>query len=508
MYSLPAARSVDWTLAGVTGGIPTVTAIACNVRNLGATGNGTDDDTSAFEAAINLGGYSASSPKIIFIPAGTYKITRQLYPKSGQVFRGEGSNVTKLMFTFGTDPNWKHCFHLAGTVGTAYSISSGATKGSDQIVVSDGSKFAIGNTIEIYQENDISWWWTGSAMKVKGDYAGFYDGHTGWAKQARGEMAIVSGKSGNTLTLDHDLFTTLDSSKSPVARVVTPCDKVGLEYLYVHCDAQGGHQSSCWGAFFFFTYATNCWVKAVEAHMARQGFFIAERSAHLECRQSFFHDFNDPTTTGEGYLWDLRQHVTACLIEDNCADQGGMGIAPSIGACGNVFTYNYFNSHKEWLPASWGWYDQELHGWQGHHNLLEGNVIWGATIAATWGPCPYNTMFRNRVRKQIGVFDYSDYCSIIGNEVWNASNPWLIIGPSSPNIGPVTGTFVHGNEVDGSTSWDAGTSDHVLPNSFVYTSQPSWWDASCAWPAIGPDVPTDLIPSQLRYTACGKVPQP
>ena len=518
-YSLPAARSVDWAHAGVEGGIPTVTTIGVNVRGLGAVGDGVADDTGAFERAINLTGtWSAATPKQIYIPAGTYKITRQLYPKSGQVFHGDGSNVTKLMFTFGTDPNWKHCFHIAGSAGTTYAISSGANKDSDEIVVSNGAAFSIGDTIELYQQNDLSWWWTGTnssngQMKCKGSWGtaekpDMYAAHTGWAREAKGELAKVSGKSGNTLTLDHALFTTLDSAKSPVARVVTPATQIGIEYLYVHADAQGAHQSASWGFFFFFTYATNCWVRGVDAHMARQHWWGSERSAHLELRQSWFHEFNDPTWTGEGYLVDLRQHCTSCLIEDNSYDGGALGFTPSIGSCGNVFAYNYVNTHKTGvLPESWGWYDIETHGWQSHHNLFEGNFVWGATCSATWGPTPYHVFFRNRIRKVIWILDISDYCSIIGNEIWDVISNGINKGPSSPNIGSVSGWFVHGNEVGSQVTWDANTADHVLPASFVYTSKPSWWDSACAWPPIGPDVAYDMIPAQFRYNNCSKVPQ-
>jgi hypothetical protein len=144
--------------------------------------------------------------------------------------------------------------------------------------------------------------------------------------------------------------------------------------------------------------------------------------------------------------------------------------------------------------------DVEIHGYQAHHNLIEGNVINRLTVAVYWGPCPYQVVFRNRIKNLLGVYDKSNYCSIIGNEVYGTS-------PSTFTKNNVTGTLWHGNEIGSQVIWDSGTADHVLPASFVYTSQPSWWDAACHWPPIGPDVPTDMIPAQFRYEHCSKCPQ-
>jgi polygalacturonase len=265
MYSLPAARSVDWSLSGYPSGIPTVTTIACNVRNFGAKGDGTSDDTDAFESAINLTNtWDATTPKVCYIPSGTYKITRRLYPKSGMVFRGDGSNTTTLKFYLGSAYSM-HCFEIMGSVGSYQAIVSGATKGSNAIVVTDATNFAAGDVLDLRQSNNNDWWTTDVRDYQKVGDAGTVGAYAGsssqgdWAVNCRGEMAIVQGKVGNTITLDHALFTTLDATKSPSVAEVTAKKNIGFEYLKVERGDAPSDEPASWGCHFFTQYANKVW---------------------------------------------------------------------------------------------------------------------------------------------------------------------------------------------------------------------------------------------------------
>lgn len=66
-------------------------AFALNVKDFGAVGNGTTDDTAAFQAALATG-------KSIYVPAGTYLITTQL-TVSLQILYGAGWRITTLITT-------------------------------------------------------------------------------------------------------------------------------------------------------------------------------------------------------------------------------------------------------------------------------------------------------------------------------------------------------------------------------------------------------------------------
>lgn len=63
-----------------------------SVKDYGATGNGTTDDTAAIQAALNTG-------KTIYLPAGEYKISATLLPTATSSLVGEGPAVTALTYT-------------------------------------------------------------------------------------------------------------------------------------------------------------------------------------------------------------------------------------------------------------------------------------------------------------------------------------------------------------------------------------------------------------------------
>ena len=68
---------------------------ACfNVLDFGATGDGTTDDTTAIQAAIN-----AAEGNALYIPKGTYKCTSQIQIKANTLIFGAGRNASILRFT-------------------------------------------------------------------------------------------------------------------------------------------------------------------------------------------------------------------------------------------------------------------------------------------------------------------------------------------------------------------------------------------------------------------------
>src|SRR5262245_18959399 len=72
---VPEDRRIDWS-AGVPGGIPNRAVIFCNARNApyGAKGDGVADDTQAIQNGLR----DCPSNLVVYLPAGTYKITRVL----------------------------------------------------------------------------------------------------------------------------------------------------------------------------------------------------------------------------------------------------------------------------------------------------------------------------------------------------------------------------------------------------------------------------------------------
>lgn len=93
---VPGGRLPDFSYAGYHRGeaSPPSYAVAVNVKDFGAKGDGNTDDTQAFKDAI-----AAVKSGAILVPAGRYPITDFLYiRKSGVVLRGEGPDKSVLWF--------------------------------------------------------------------------------------------------------------------------------------------------------------------------------------------------------------------------------------------------------------------------------------------------------------------------------------------------------------------------------------------------------------------------
>lgn len=65
-----------------------------NVKSYGATGNGTTDDTTAIQTAINAA--FAAGGGTVFLPAGTYVLSSSLQPKNGITIQGAGMFYSTL----------------------------------------------------------------------------------------------------------------------------------------------------------------------------------------------------------------------------------------------------------------------------------------------------------------------------------------------------------------------------------------------------------------------------
>jgi hypothetical protein len=96
-------RLGSWAQTGVyenaTKGIPRRDVVFCNVRiaipgsPLAARGDGVRDDSDALQAALK----ACPPGEVVFLPRGTYRITRPLVIDKGIVVRGEGPAATEIV---------------------------------------------------------------------------------------------------------------------------------------------------------------------------------------------------------------------------------------------------------------------------------------------------------------------------------------------------------------------------------------------------------------------------
>ncbi|MBN1561933.1 hypothetical protein JW998_16900, partial [candidate division KSB1 bacterium] len=85
---IPPDRRIDWS-PGVPDVYPDRAVV--NVRDHGAQGDGQTDDTEAFTKAIQR---LSSRCGVLLIPAGNYRISKELVVTTGILFKGDGFEQT------------------------------------------------------------------------------------------------------------------------------------------------------------------------------------------------------------------------------------------------------------------------------------------------------------------------------------------------------------------------------------------------------------------------------
>src|SRR5216110_2454958 len=88
---IPSNRRINWD-PGIPGGIPNRTTIFANVRNApySAVGDDVHDDTSAIQSALN----ACPANQVVYIPAGTYRVSSVLRIPGSITVRGDGPGKT------------------------------------------------------------------------------------------------------------------------------------------------------------------------------------------------------------------------------------------------------------------------------------------------------------------------------------------------------------------------------------------------------------------------------
>lgn len=479
VHDLPATARARWARAGLPGA-PTNYAAVLNVRNYGAKGNGTADDTAAVNAAIA----QAPAGSVVYLPAGTYRLTQPLYLKSAMILRGDGSALTSLIFEgAGTAGRCIGIIRWDSNQTTTYvTVTAGMTVGSTELTVSSVSGFAVGDIIEIEEDNDSAW--------------GLSEA---WQLRLPGQLnrIVAVDAVGRRLTLDRHLRHAFTSARNPRLRKLSMLSNVGIEKLFVRRkDAVSGYTIE-------LKYAARCWIRNVESYMTYKAHVWMERAYECDVRQSYFHDAFVFGGDGQGYGVGCGKRTTDCLIEDNVFRHLRHSMIVGIGANGNVYGYNFSTQRASDPVSGLPQADISVHGNYVFMNLFEGNVLEDADVPDWYWPAgPGNTLFRNRIVNSGTAIDVgSNNQNFLGN---------VLTSGTIKTASALQGIVDYGNVKQGNTasvSWP-GCSCHTLPDSLYRCVPPDFIrNAGVSWPPIGPDEPLDApTPAKLRYTSGAYVP--
>ncbi len=529
---IPDDRLATWQgNVGVPGGIPSRTTIYKNiVTDLGADPTGVVDAGPIITAAIT----SCPAGQVVFMPAGTFKIATPIYPsaKSNFTLRGAGQGQTILHVTTNTVPIYSNGVSQNPPYPPAVQITSGATKGSNVVTVSDTTNFIVDRLLCIQPETPV---WAHNL-------GGFPD-----TNRNLGGMFKVRSKTSTTVTFDPPCpfdFSGMNPQAVPVPATII--QGVGYESFTIEL----ADSTASWA--IQLAHAWGSWIYDVEIAHAYGRETYSFNDVRCEYRHNYIHGARASGSNHEGLDFATSSWN---LVEDNLFDNGG---APPImlndaGAqcMGNVIAYNYF------INTTSGYRDIGInHGAHPMLNLVEGNNAATYNDDGYFGSSSHNTLFRNSFSSQILLKHFSNYYNIVGNvlgvtplpgftrvyetetsDYWN-SNLFPVYELGFPNVGnshhdgtflgPATppdysalpnlltscqqldrnvkGTIIrHGNYdyANNAVVWDASIPDHTIPASLYLTVRPSWWDSS-PWPPIGSDLSpmVGTIPAQCRYTNC------
>jgi len=475
--TIPINRLIDWSVAGYPDSFPQP-SLVLDVMDFGASGNGITDDAQAIRDAIDS---LHGNQGVVYFPPGQYLIGSMIDLPDSVVLRGATSDSTHIIFNF--NGNVGNGFNIGGSEsGVFTNITSGAFRGSNQVIVDDSTLFTTGDYAEVMQDNGT--WDTQPAV---------------WATNCIGQIVRIIYVNGDTIFFDTPLRYDYDTLLNVRMQRITPAREVGIECMQIS-RADTVASGVCYNVNYLF--AANCWMKGVESSRSIGSHVEIDASTNITITGCYFHhsqDYDGASTHGYGIT--LFDHSGQCLIQNNIMEHLRHAFSLQTGANGNVIAYNYSRDpFRTEFPSDLG-ADISLHGHYPFSNLFEGNIVQNIMIDQAWGPSgPFNTFFRNRA-ELYGIIMTSgavnsDSMTFVGNEVTSTApfqGQYALAG---------TGHFEFGNNLQGTLS-PPGTSP--LPDSTVYLlGRPSYWNVT-TFPSIGiPNtISTGSNPARDRYFGGG-----
>lgn len=551
--SLLADRLLDWSYAGIPGGIPKNAAI---YRSLGVPGQASSFSQAVTSTQINRALSSCPSGQVVYLNPGTYSVDQISFDAYvGKTLRGAGAGQTILLLN-GRIVNRDITFHE----GHGAPVASGYIKGSTSITLAStpSERFRAGSLICLSEEASPNKWGPGVGVYYR---SGFPSGSSVYnlnETRCFRHMNRIVSVVGSTLKLAApiplDFSPSLDVKAYPqgTAERTSLC---GLEDMTL--DAQDRIDTP-----ISFISADRCWIQDVELKNVPGsdiGMIRFWQCFQCEIRRCYIHGATGYPHQTDGYATAFNYGSSNCLIIDCIVDKVA-DLCESNGASACAYLYNY---SRDTLRA--GIYSRGMtvsHGPHGFMLLVEGNVL--STIAndGYHGSTSHVVVFRNHInglnsqgpleqRKLVNLCRGSYFHTLVGNILGDASwrpayYEFPYAGGSSiqavyflgfpaadsvmiPHSGApvfmnyskyfgsvldraaqypdpdVARTLIrHGNYdfYNKAVVWDGSIPWRTVPNSLIYSSKPEFF-GSLSWPPIGPDVRGFVapIPAKARWDA-------
>ena len=448
------SRAVNWSTAGVSGGIPNRTTICAT---LGTAGQASSFVQSVTAAQINSALSSCPANQVVLLNAGTYNLSSGILINgvSNVTLRGAGADQTLLVFT-GTngcigqsgdiciksaDVNWP-----GGPSNTATFTGAGPwSRGTTSITLSSVTNLHVGSPLILDQVDDLSdngiiynceQSNTSSPSQNPGcnDDSGGTGGDSGAQRGSgtptvRGQQQIVTvtGIVGTTVTFTPGLympnwrvFSDSRGTNTPGAWWATgPISYVGVENLSTD-DTNSGGQSG-----ILFSNCINCWVKGIRSVQTDRSHVWLWQSPRATIRDSYF--YGTRNSVSQSYGVELYGSSDA-LVENNIFQKVAAPQMVNADCEGCVISYNFAVNDYYSASSNWDQQSSNLHSLTSNV-LYEGNVGDGIYADLFHGTHNFVTIFRNRYNGQgvnngitttshansLLLLPYSRFFNVVGN---------------------------------------------------------------------------------------------
>ena len=541
---LDPSRAIDWSHAGVEGGIPARTT-SCATLNPGATA-----------AQINAAIDACPSGQVVALGAGTFNLSDDgIVMKSGVTVRGAGADQTLLVFTannycsnlqaaicFSGTNDWTGASQTQPGGSNAADWTNGYAQGATDITLANvgSTGIAVGRYIYLDQANDTTPgadFFVCDTTSASCSLEGGNGGRTiGGVIHSQAQVVKVTAVNGSKYTITPGLYSpNWRSSQSPGAWwATTPIQNAGLEDVSVDATNAGGQMNVA------IYNAENDWVRGVRlvrTCTCQRSLVQLNFASHCTVADSYFYG-----TQGQSVNYGIESYGGSDnLVENNILQHV---VAPMVvqQALGSVYAYNYAinDTYADGQGIHWMADEAIQHNAGVEFNLYEGNIGPGFGGDVFHGNQLMNTLFRNYFLGTdpgradntvvIALQSYIRYMNIVGNVLGTPGTTTKYEGSGAVgesqtvfNLGGgntegnvtvapdplVVSTLMRWGNYDtanGAARFDASEvpsgigkyanavpSSQSLPASFYLAGKPAWWPASTPWPAIGPDVTTGNI---------------
>lgn len=526
---LAPARAMDWTQAGVVGGIPTGSWSRCT------TGTGTSILASSSTAAqINTAISGCDANHYVELASGTFSLTSGVLfnSKNSTALRGQGANSTLLVFSGSiacqgffpvvcfqsSDQNYS-----GGPTNTA-NWTAGYAQGATTISLSSIANLKVGNPLTLDQTDDVCGTITGGVCA--GDNSAVFicytpisqcstNGDNGGAPRAgRSQQQIVTVAScdgnstvghacasGASITISPGLYMpNWSSGKTPQAWWASnPISTVGLENLSINA----GTSTALVGVGFF--NCKDCWLRGVRTVGPFQRSAVQLLQAnHVTIQDNYFFRSNDDPANNYGVEPFPGSDV---LVQNNIFEQI-QAPYPANGSCsGCVFAYNFDvnNIFNNATPPTFLAQSAYAHAVGDDHILYEGNIGAGFNSDNFHGTHHLQTLFRNYwngYQKNEGQFNqngqgtrpvilgaYSRFYNVIGNVLGNCALQTVYENAA-------------GNAHAGSAIFDIGFGNAIPNDANTVTTLFRWGNYDCITNTnrfVNAEVPSGLSGTQAPF---------